>query len=64
MVSPHITGAAAEAAVAALCDENPDVKEVFDIEDEFLISDSSAATTAVYVHISLDFCYYFEVATL
>ncbi|CAM8912625.1 unnamed protein product [Rhodiola kirilowii] len=45
MVSPHITAAAAEAAVAALCDENPDLKEVFDTDEEdYMISGSGEAT--------------------
>ncbi|KAJ9676581.1 hypothetical protein PVL29_021879 [Vitis rotundifolia] len=30
MVGPHISAAAAESAVAALCDENPCVKDIFD----------------------------------
>ncbi|RVX17765.1 SWI/SNF complex subunit SWI3A [Vitis vinifera] len=30
MVGPHISAAAADAAVAALCDENPCVKDIFD----------------------------------
>lgn len=34
MVGPHISAAAADAAVAALCDENPCVKDIFDSAED------------------------------
>lgn len=34
MVSPHITAAAAEAAVTSLCEENSCPREIFDGEDD------------------------------
>lgn len=41
MVGPHITAAAADAAVTAICDENSCPREIFDGDDEFLIGSSS-----------------------
>ncbi|KAF3437549.1 hypothetical protein FNV43_RR20304 [Rhamnella rubrinervis] len=36
VVSPHITAAAAEAAVASLCEENSCPREIFDGEDDYV----------------------------
>uniref|UniRef100_A0A7N0U7A8 SMARCC C-terminal domain-containing protein n=1 Tax=Kalanchoe fedtschenkoi TaxID=63787 RepID=A0A7N0U7A8_KALFE len=56
MVSPHITAAAAEGAVAALCDENPDIREVFDINEDYPISESGVCqTTKAARHVTEDF---------
>ncbi|KAK7411064.1 hypothetical protein VNO78_02432 [Psophocarpus tetragonolobus] len=35
VVDPHITAAAADAAVSALCDENLCPREIFDVEDDY-----------------------------
>lgn len=40
VVDPHITAAAADAAVAALCDENLCPREIFDVEEDYASSQS------------------------
>lgn len=35
MVDPHITAAAADAAITALCDENMCPREIFDVEEDY-----------------------------
>ncbi|KAF7834021.1 SWI/SNF complex subunit SWI3A [Senna tora] len=41
MVDPHITAAAADAAVTALCDENLCPREIFDVEEDYASGPSS-----------------------
>lgn len=36
MVGPHVTAAAAEAAVAALCNESSCPREIFDGDEDYL----------------------------
>lgn len=36
MVGPHVTAAAAEAAVTALCDESSCPREIFDSDEDYL----------------------------
>ena len=47
VVDPHITAAAADAAVSALCDENLCPREIFDVEED---SARSAKNLLVYFH--------------
>jgi len=35
VVDPHITAAAADAAVSALCDEDLCPREIFDVEEDY-----------------------------
>ena len=44
MVGPHVSAAAADAAVAALCDENPCVKDIFDAAEDNLTAELGSPT--------------------
>lgn len=46
MVDPHITVAAADAAVMALCDENLCPREIFDVEEDYANSYSARLSTS------------------
>jgi SWI/SNF related-matrix-associated actin-dependent regulator of chromatin subfamily C len=41
VVDPHITAAAADAAITALCDENLFPRDIFDVEEDNASSASS-----------------------
>lgn len=48
MVDPHITAAAADAAVTALCDENLCPREIFDVEEDYASGPSCSNTSNGY----------------
>ena len=46
MVGPEITAAGAEAAVAALCDENSLPRETFDIDEDYISNGICSPTSS------------------
>jgi hypothetical protein len=59
VVDPHITAAAADAAITALCDENLFPRDIFDVEEDNASSASSLIScSARYLYLKSISCYF------